>query len=173
MRKLFISVVWLCAISLSAQTSSMPYHPFRRVDGKVYDLRARYQWEANWSQYDSKYDADQAKPYKSWMGDEWTTWKVLQVVDDGLLIEGEYKTLDLDGPPFYVTKHTEPFMLVNYPDQKTVVDNQVIHFLALKTGTYSYTSVGGGTKTITKCDYGIPFTPQPALPAEKTGTNSN
>jgi len=72
--------------------------------------------------------------------------EVIQVLRDGLLVSEVHGNGNLD----------DPFFVTNYPGFKSLVDNQKIEFLALRTGSYRYTDTLGAIKTVPFYDYGIP-----------------
>jgi len=77
--------------------------------------------------------------------------KVLQVTSDGLLLA----TPKYEDGNFYYTGPT--ILLQHYA--LDVVDDQIIHTIAMPTGRYSYTSVQNSTRTVQKYECGTPVYP--------------
>jgi hypothetical protein len=90
--------------------------------------------------------------------------KVMDVTKDGARIEGSFGELfeTTYAPRVY---NYDDFFVANFPFE--VVNNQVIpasqHLMAWHVGTYTYSTVNGGSRTIKKLDYGIPCEIPPEL----------
>lgn len=95
--------------------------------------------------------------------------KVMDITPHGIRVQGQFGAL-------FATSYSEAdlydysdFFIANYPYM--VVQNQVIqsdqHLMAWFVGTYTYTTVGGGSRTIYKLDYGFPCGPPPELIAQQ------
>jgi hypothetical protein len=147
----------------------LPFHPYRKVADRYYDLRPLYTWLNRPSdQLDPR-----AQPLKDWIGlpidrESATTYKVTDVLPEGLLIEESWNAAGTVGEA-HVGGDAQ-FFLINYPDKSRVTDHQRIRFLALRVGTFQYRDPMGGTHTVPKYDYGIPYNPA-ALAAEHARTN--
>ena len=93
--------------------------------------------------------------------------KVVDVTSDGIRIEGEFDELfaaSYRGDIFKDAKYPD-FFVANYPF--SVINDQIIketdHQMAWSVGTYTYSTVNGGSRTIKKLDYGIPCDPPAEL----------
>lgn len=89
--------------------------------------------------------------------------KVMDITSGGVRIQGEFGTLfGTDYSPDSEQNYDD-FFIAHYPYD--VVNGQVIpssyHLMAWYVGTYTYTTVNGGSRTIRKLDYGIPSDPAP------------
>jgi hypothetical protein len=90
--------------------------------------------------------------------------KVVDVMKDGVRVEGKWGDLFTTSylPEMYDYKD---FFVANYPFD--VVNDHVIeaseHQMAWYVGTYTYSTINGGSRTIEKLDYGIPCDPPPEL----------
>jgi TPR repeat protein len=81
-----------------------------------------------------------------------TSYQVIEVLDEGLLVQKvDFNSYQSD------TRYRDPFFLKNYPEQKTMADNNKISFLALRTGNYKYTDTQGAVRTVPLYDYGTPL----------------
>ncbi len=90
--------------------------------------------------------------------------KIMDVTKDGVRIEGEFG--ELFGTGYFPGVYDyEDFFVANFPFD--VVNDQVIpasqHLMAWRSGTYTYSTVNGGSRTIKKLDYGIPCEIPPEL----------
>lgn len=90
--------------------------------------------------------------------------KVVDVTKDGVRIDGEFANLfEANYSPSLYEYHD--FFVANYPFD--VVNDHVIseseHQMAWYVGTYTYSTVNGGSRTIKKLDYGIPCGIPPEL----------
>ncbi|HZL13642.1 MAG TPA: hypothetical protein VFC85_05815 [Verrucomicrobiae bacterium] len=83
--------------------------------------------------------------------------KVMDVTKDGIRVEGEF------GELFQTSYNPDDFeyhdfFVANYPF--TTINDEIIsgskHKMAYRAGTYTYSTVNGGSRTILKLDYGIP-----------------
>lgn len=127
----------------------LPYHPFRKVGERYYDLRPLYSWIGAASHRTPK-------PIKDWFGGGidgpiFAHYRVIQVAEDGLLVREERSSL-YDDP-------SDPFFLKNYPNFKNLTDHQEIRFLALRTGNYRYVNAFKEAVTVPCYDYGLPYDP--------------
>jgi hypothetical protein len=90
--------------------------------------------------------------------------KVVDITKDGVRIDGQFGELFRIG---YDPKSNDngDFFVANFPF--TVVNDQIIseneHLMAWHVGTYTYSTVNGGSRTIRKLDYGISCDPPPEL----------
>ena len=90
--------------------------------------------------------------------------KVVDVSKDGIRVEGKWG--DLFTTSYYpsVAEYSD-FYVANYPF--TTINDQVIHpeghEMAWYVGTYTYSTVNGGSRTIPKLDYGVPCDPPAEL----------
>lgn len=156
--------------SLSAFAQTMPIDPYRKIDGKYFDLTARYAWthsaSAAYQNYQGPSFVNSAqrvgayvysppppkvivpKPAKDWIGGD-CIYQAIQIASTGLLVSSvRYSNVG--------EQIGEPFFLTNYPTQSTVVENQKISFFALQTGTYTYVDTAGASRTVALYDYGVP-----------------
>lgn len=97
--------------------------------------------------------------------------KILNVMSDGIRIEGEWGNL---GTVYYpplgwgnsmnLPQYTD-FFVANFPYK--VVRGQIIpsekHLMAWYAGSYTYKTINGANRTIFKLDYGVPCGPNPVL----------
>ena len=88
--------------------------------------------------------------------------KVVDITENGVRIEGEYgKLFSTSYNPTYLDY--SDFFVANYPFE--AVNDTVIlpneHLMAWYVGTYTYSTVNGGSRTIKKLDYGTPCGPAP------------
>ncbi|HEX4265179.1 MAG TPA: hypothetical protein VH597_12640 [Verrucomicrobiae bacterium] len=89
--------------------------------------------------------------------------KVVEVQPEGIRIMGDFG----ESPHYYGSDayhdDNREFFVKNFPF--SVAENEVIsiqeHFLGRYIGTYSYTAVSGGSRTIRAIDYGTPCLPPP------------
>jgi len=141
--------------------NGMPHHPFRKIGKKYFDLRKLYEWDQ--VQMNLKIgETGSAMPLKDWIGDDHggSQYKVYSVLKEGLLIEKRN----------FGNPYGEPFLLVNYPMEKTVVDGQTIRFFAMRSGQFKYWD-----KTVERYDYGTPYDPvamKSAADAQKTNSTA-
>lgn len=151
----------------SALAQTLPYDPYRKVGSKYYSIQPVYNWiNACNAARMQHYPVDQwpRNPMPAWfgftiaVGGISTHYRVFEVIPDGILVNEE--RVDISGNAV----DDPPFLLKDYP--YSVADNQEIHFLALRTGTYQYTDVRGATRTAIMYDYGVPYDPW-KLQAEK------
>ena len=102
--------------------------------------------------------------------------KIVDVMTDGVRIEGEYGLLPhefgasspwLYYPPedFQNMPDYSDYFVENFPYEVVNGDRILAneHLMAWYVGTYAYDTAGGGTRTIHKLDYGIPCDPNPDL----------
>lgn len=122
-------------ITASDQKPYDPKDPMREINGRIFSLTWR---DTNFVRFGGT---------------------VRQVVKDGVIIEGAFGG------------HYGEFLLVNFPYQ--VVEDQGIpetdamtktYLCAMPAGTYTYTTVMGASRTISKLDYGEIYVPPPPAP---------
>jgi len=158
-----------------SRRAGIPYHPYRKVENRYYDLNPLY----NWITDVSKVTVAQARagsftkprPLPDWLGapsapggvETYQWYYIRQVLGHGLLLEVRWSG------GIYSGTSTEPIYLTNYPFSG-VIDGQEIHFLALRTGNYKYQDTSGAMHTVAKYDYGIPYDPREL--AAQRATNS-
>ncbi len=166
MKQLLLLLLTVC----TATAAGLPYHPYRKVADRYYSLVPIYTWASQKQVPEKRLTPQQRyqirkRPMPEWIGyrdstpnpkligmPSYTDYKVVRVLNDGLLIERRAT----------ITEHTQSedyssyskLVLKNFPDQKSMVDGQQIEFLALKIGTYKL-----GTETLEVYDYGIPYNP--------------
>lgn len=140
----------------------MPYHRFRKVGDKYFDLQPVYEWIKIGSVPQRELTPEmksKPRPMPDWVGGfssfEFGSFdKVYQVLSNGLLIEGRsintYTGQQSEGAVFFLT---------NYPYASQVADGQQIQFLALRVGTFQYTDSAGAVRTVPMFDYGVPYDP--------------
>ena len=90
--------------------------------------------------------------------------KIMDVSKDGVRIEGDYG--DLFETQYIPSIHNyTDYYVANFPFE--VVDGQIVsenkHLMAWYVGTYTYTTVNGGSRTIKKLNYGTPCDPPAEL----------
>lgn len=177
--RIIVAVLVLSCVALSAFGQVLPFHPYRKVGDKYYDLNPLYSWITSIKQKEKARqqiapEEARNRPMKAWFGvvepyeGVLIQYKVAQVLDDGLLVQ-ESRFTSYGG-----TVVDDPFFLRNYPGYKNLTDNQKIRFLALRSGSYKYTDTQGATRTVPCYDYGVPYNPwalQGSLRA-KHSTNS-
>lgn len=109
--------------------------PLRVINGRLFDFTIPMTYERHLT-----FALD-----RSWEDKFQFKGKVLQVVDDGLLI---------------TPKHGETFLIRNHPRQDELVDGDAVSVWAVPVGPYSYVAVLGSKKTIAAFDCGRPFNPK-------------
>jgi|SRR5665213_930783 len=169
MRNFITALIAFLVASATAQ-EKLPFHPYRKIDGKYFDLSARYSWmhstSAAYQNYQSPGIINSAQrsgayvysppapkvvipqPAKEWIGGD-RVYGVVQVVTNGLLVSAMRYANGGE-------QIGDPFFLTNYPAQSAAVENQIISFLALQTGTYTYVDTAGASRTVALYDYGVP-----------------
>jgi hypothetical protein len=90
--------------------------------------------------------------------------KIVDVTKEGVRIEGSFgKLFDTHYNP--TVYEYQDFFVANFPFE--VVTDQVIpeseYLMAWQVGTYTYSTVNGGSRTIKKLDYGTPSNPPAEL----------
>ena len=163
---LFVSV----AVN-AGPTDSMPYHPYRKVGDKYFNLQPIYDWSRVLQLPGNKVTEKQRttpRPMAEWIGEISNltlpidvNYKVEDVRKEGLVITAESHAYKI-GTHGYRT-----FLLLNYPFKDQVAVRQSIRFLALKTGVRQVGSYG----TIEVFDYGVPYNPL-ELARERAKTNA-
>jgi hypothetical protein len=90
--------------------------------------------------------------------------KIVDITSGGVIINGSYGRLYGDPYPTPYAPSLfdyNDFFVAHFPFD--VVNDQVIpedeHLMAWYVGTYTYTTVSGGSRTIKKLDYGVPCEP--------------
>jgi hypothetical protein len=165
MKLKLILLVFLTAIILARadDLSKMRYDPIRQIGNKVYSLQPVYDWVALPS------TDRNPRPMQEWIGISdykfsALIYKVEEITPDGLIIgsPGEVFGRIYTGQVY----SQPPILLRNYPDADSLVDNQIIQFLALRVGNYQYTGTDGSTVTIAAYDYGKPYVPPPMTPEQ-------
>lgn len=132
----------------------MPFHPYRKVESKYYDLRKLYDWlKVKHAARDG--DRVELRPMRDWIGGSgaeaggwlgyWFT--VAAIVPEGVIVEEN--TWSRNG-----TTIKDPILLKNYPLKSAMVDGDKIEFLAIRSGNYEWSN-----RTIAAYDYGIPYNP--------------
>ena len=176
--KIVIALATLSWVASSSYAQTLPFHPYRKVGDKYYDLNPLYSWIKSVKQREKQrqeipVEEVRNRPMKEWFGvvepseGVLVRYKVSQVLDDGLLIQ-ERRTTSYGG-----TIDGDAFFLRNYPGYKNLTDNQDIRFLALRTGSYKYTDTLGATRTVPCYDYGVPYDPWAAQAAAKSRRSTN
>ena len=170
-----LAALWSSCASAQFINTNLPYHPYRKVGSKYYNLSKIYEWVAKKNKY---VEGLGPPPLSAWRGASvaeypiYTSWVVDQVVDDGLIIhEQRLNAASMD------TTDDNPFFLTNYPSANSVAENQKIRFLALRNGVYRYTDTAGASRTIECWDYGTPITASQFIEAtsprpQTRGTNA-
>ena len=97
--------------------------------------------------------------------------KILEVQPGGIRVSGDYNELFSTHyfPNSEDDEKNEEFFVANYPfeaaENETIYESQ--HLMAWYVGTYTCTTVNGGSRTIRKLDYGIPCDPPAELIQKK------
>lgn len=170
--KLFLCLTLSLAFSASTPAGvAMPFHPYRKVGDKYFNLQPIYEWSKVMQIPRNKLTEAQLKsrrPMLEWIGEDsslsfgsgFVIYKVEEVRNQGLVV-----TRESHGP----TGSTgyKIFLLLNYPFKDQVAVQERIRFLALKTGVREVGSYG----TIEVFDYGVPFNPW-ELARERAATNA-
>jgi hypothetical protein len=146
-----------------ASVNGMPYHPFRKVGDRYYNLQPLYQ-DGEKVVRDPEAgrligqgwliaaEEGPAEPFGIPYGDLWRgPYTVIQVTSEGLLVE----RTDKRSQP--VLRYV--YFLSNYPFASSAVAGQRIRFIALRRGVRRYTDIQQGTREIQVYDYGIPCAP--------------
>lgn len=101
----------------------------------------------------------------------WFGGQVKDILSDGIRIQGSYGRLiyaqnNRTGQigAFPTTAYNGDFFVTNFPT--TVVSDQSVSGMAFNSGTYTYETVVGSSRTIPQLDYGIPCGVPPDLNAE-------
>ena len=125
-------------------------NPYRRVEGKVYDLSALFQYLI--LQHQMTLDEMRAdttvRPTPRWKYGE---FKMVQDLgDDGVLamIEGSLDFLN-----------GKVVRMKNYPGAKYLTDGSSFHCYYTESGNYSYIATSGANKRVESYDYGEVMTP--------------
>ncbi|TXH09648.1 MAG: hypothetical protein E6R03_16520 [Hyphomicrobiaceae bacterium] len=158
-----------------ADVGGVPFHPYRKVGDNYYNLMPLYEWAKVFTTPPNRITAKQAsapRPMTDWVGVPQryglaidVSYRVRQVLDDGLLVEAEARAYKIG------TSSSRFILLKNYPWAGSVTDGQLIEFLALKVGVYDYVTVAGAKSVVDMYDYGTPYHPA-ILAAQKAATNS-
>ncbi|HZL79545.1 MAG TPA: hypothetical protein VFC17_11890 [Candidatus Limnocylindrales bacterium] len=142
------------------------YYPKRVVGNMYYDLTPIYEWLGKAQGAGSLARAESVA--NGWIGISdplrgisgcLISYQVAQVVDGGIVVRRIDRTIyspDAD--------YGEPFFVTNYPSFSKLSDNEIIHFLALRNGTYRYTDTTGAARTIPFYDCGKPYVAPPQKP---------
>ncbi|HEY5910604.1 MAG TPA: hypothetical protein VJA21_08380 [Verrucomicrobiae bacterium] len=154
MRPLLILFLMACSA-----TAALPYHPYRKVGDRYYNLLPLYSWEKLLHIPRNKLTPQQGeqrknRPMPEWIGYEINSegiagYRVSRVLDDGVLVESTWTSLHSD------VRSSSLIVLKNYPGEKKLVDGQRMDFFAMRVGIYRL-----GTKTYELYDYGIPYDPE-------------
>jgi hypothetical protein len=145
---------------------TLPYHPYRKVGSRYYNLQPLYDWitEIKQIQADTRgrftIPTFPPCPMPGWYGITEgdigaTVFEVENVFDDGIMVREN--RIGYSGDETY----GQEFFLKNYPYQ--VVDGQRIRFLALRNGAHDGVPV---------YDYGVPYDPWKLLAESKAKTNN-
>ena len=149
------------------------YHPYRKVGDRYHSLLPLYEWmKLRYKPANELTQADYSsqQPMTDWVGCGSlssygrTSYKVVEVVKEGLLIEAESVSK--------LTSSSKVIFLKNYPYMAQVVDGDRIEFVAMKCGTYQYTTTTGARATVEALDYGTPYDPFKLPKQATTNTNS-
>lgn len=92
--------------------------------------------------------------------------KVLEVQPTGIRIQGNYGTLfQTSYSPSLSDDYNTEFFVANFPFEAAENDfiPETHHWMAFYVGTYTYSTVAGGSRTIRKLDYGTPCGVPPEL----------
>ena len=143
-------------------SQDMLMNPLRKRDGKLIDLRRKYQHQEAYRRLSVAADAA-SEPNKTILLNrrdrmtkpliEWDLkyGSVLSIADEGILIDFR----------------DDIFFLVNYPKQ--VISDQRIEVYAVEFGTYKYNTVGGSSRTVRSFDYGQLPTPEELAEIQRKG----
>jgi TPR repeat protein len=150
--KLMLLFLLVCVGALAAP---MPIHPCRVVNGKQYDLKALYAWNAARMSRRANDDSPiPARPLPEWIGgasensDLGVRYRVARVLADGLVVESQtYSRTVSSGTSGW----DDSFFLTNYPNMTALAENEPIQFFAIRSGRYN-----DGTITMRAYDYGTP-----------------
>jgi hypothetical protein len=110
--------------------------PFRELDGRFYDLRPLFAWQ----HLPYRKRSASNRPLQNW---ETFTAKVYRILWDGCLIH--------NGDNY--------FFLTNYPNFKTLAEQESLTFTASKTGIHIHSDPGGVDRSLGQYDYGTVFSP--------------
>ena len=133
--------------------------PLRKIDGKIVNITPHCA-QLQKIQRGEKYDASQILP-----GWELFFCKVLQVLDDGLLVtKFEFPNIDSNGETVFVR---------NLPSEDSVVDGERRYFFAKNVGRYSYKTTAGARATVPSYDYGLVPTKEEIVEAANKQSLSN
>ena len=148
-----------------AALNGMPYTPHRIVNNQHFDLTPVYKWMMSGCQG--------PRPMQEWIGENYKnpqqqqvsgafpgSYTALQVLPDVLLVQWRRYV----NYPVY-DQVTSLLALTNYPFMDKVVDNQILRFLAIRSGNYRYQTIAGSVSTIPLYDYGIACDAPPQHPA--------
>jgi TPR repeat protein len=172
-----MKITWLIlgviGLDISEAVSELPTSPSLVGGGNITEQRAyvsRLQaaaaetsFEANFVPRDPWRAIDEATNYVKTDGVEFCG-KIVDVSKEGVRIEGSFG--DLFQTSYYPSESGySDYFVANFPF--SVVNDQIIsegqHLMAWYVGTYTYSTVNGGSRTIKKLDYGIPCNPPAEL----------
>jgi len=161
------------AIVATAQTQKpangeIPYHPYRKVGEKYFNVQPIYEWLKS----DPKFRSHQF-PMDGWIvvrgnGSDGTLhsenltydFRVLGIARDGLIIDAENASRD-------GRERKVMLFLTNYPGFEKLTDGAVITFIAKESGNHRYVTANNSVATVPCYDYGTPYNPW-----AMSGTNS-
>ncbi len=128
------AVAELNSNTTDAALKRMARHPFRKVDGIIYDIRPQVVY------FEHRGGSNLMPEWRPIVGE------VIQILDDGLLVRAE----ELHG----IVGDERNVFLRNYPGQDSLTDGKYVVALARRADRYQYTTVGGGRATVEAWDYG-------------------
>lgn len=169
---LLLALVLSVSVAVNAGPSdSMPYHPYRKVGDKYFNLQPIYDWLEVLQLPGNKVTEKQRttpRPMPEWIGEISSltlpidvNYKVEEVRKEGIVIAAESHAYKIG------TRSYRTFLLLNYQFKDQIAVGQSVRFLALKTGVREVGSYG----TIEVFDYGVPYNPW-ELARESAKTNT-
>ena len=160
----------LLLTAANACAQEMPYHPYRKVQDRYYDLRPIYSW------YSTGCHGQNPMPewfctFK-WGSTGWVEdYRVIQVASGGLFIQTKSQYFGPSEEARGTTEYRTPLFLTNYPYADRITEGKPIVFIAMRAGVYRYADTQGASHAIELFDYGIPYSPW-ELKAGHAPTNS-
>lgn len=139
-----ICAALIASASAFAQTNKMSKDEYRRwyAEQQARDAVAK----ANWKK---RHAVAQTAVYVS--------GKVIQNIDDGLLLDCDLHFAPSSNKYRYDIEHNHKWaysegfvLLTGHPDKSTIVDDDLVSIVAFPIGKYEYTSVNNSKKTILK-----------------------
>ncbi|MDB6025545.1 MAG: hypothetical protein JWM68_1768, partial [Verrucomicrobiales bacterium] len=137
--KMKIKVIILSLlVCVGALAAPMPTHYCRVVDGKQYDLKPLYVWNAaRMSRRANDSSLIPPRPLPEWIGggsetsDLGILYRVAHILTDGLVVESQTFSRTISNSS---SGWGDAFFLTNYPNMSALAENELIQFFAVRGG---------------------------------------